>query len=89
MLGKLDVNPAFIAAERWAMNDGSYAKTANRQVLGVMNRFEFELEYVRERYGNDLMQQSLWRSDTLAGPLRGGTRTPREELLAMVEQKSM
>jgi hypothetical protein len=63
MLGKLDVSPAFIAAERWAMNEGSYAKTANRQVLGVMNRFEFELEYVRERYGNDLMQLSLWWSD--------------------------
>jgi len=89
MRGKLDVNPAFIAAERWAMNEGSYAKTANRQVLGVMNRFEFELEYVRERCGNDLMQLSLWQSDTLAGPLRGGTRTPREELLALVEQKSM
>jgi hypothetical protein len=73
------------------MNEGSYAKTANRQVLGVMNRFEFELEYVRERCGNDLMQLSLWQSDTLAGPLRGGTRTPREErqLLALVEQKSM
>jgi len=55
----------------------------------VMNRFEFELEYVRERYGNDLMQLSLWQSDTLAGPLRGGTRTPREELLELVEQKSM
>jgi hypothetical protein len=89
MLDKLGVNPAFIAAERWAMNDGSYAKTANRQVLGVMNRFEFELEYVRERYGNDLMQLSVWQSDTLAGPLRGGTRTPREELLELVEQKSM
>jgi hypothetical protein len=89
MLDKLGVNPAFIAAERWAMNDGTYARTANRQVLGVMNRFEFELEHVRERYGNDLMQLSLWQSDTLAGPLRGGTRTPREELLELVEQKSM
>lgn len=50
MLEILGVNPSFIAAERWAMNEGSCAKTANRQVLGVMNRFEFELEYVRERY---------------------------------------
>ena len=89
MLDRLDVNPAFIAAERWAMNEGSYAKTANRQVLGVMNRFEFELEYMRERYDDDLMQLSLWQSDTLAGPLRDGTRTPREELLELVEQKSM
>jgi hypothetical protein len=89
MLDRLDVNPAFIAAERWAMNEGSYAKTANRQVLGVMNRFEFELEYMRERYDDDLMQLSLWQSDTLAGPLRDGTRTPREELLAIVDQASM
>ena len=89
MLNNLDVNPAFIAAERWATNR-LFAKTANRQVLGLMNRFEFELEYVRERYsGNDLMQLSLWQSDTLAGPLRGGTRTPREELLELVEQKSI
>jgi hypothetical protein len=70
------------------MNDGSYAKTANRQVLGVMNRFEFELEYVRERYDDNLLQLSLWQCDLLAGPLRGGSRTPREELLTLVEQKS-
>ena len=88
MLEILGVNPSFIAAERWAMNEGSYAKTANRQVLGVMNRGEFELEYVRERYDDNLVQLSLWQSDLLAGPLRGGSRTPREELLTVVEQAS-
>jgi hypothetical protein len=88
MLEILCVNPSFIATERWAMNEGSYAKTANRQVLGVMNRFEFELEYVRERYDDNLLQLSLWQCDLLAGPLRGGSRTPREELLTLVEQKS-
>ena len=70
------------------MNEGSYAKTANRQVLGVMNRFEFELEYIRDRYDDDLLQLSLRQSDTLAGPLRGGSGTPREELLSVVEQAS-
>ncbi len=89
MLEILDVNPTFIAAERWAMYEGSYAKTANRQVLGVMNRFEFELEYVRERYDENLLRLSLWQSDLLAGPLRGGSRTPREELLTLIEQNSM
>lgn len=59
MLENLGVNPSFIAAERWAMNEGSYAKTANRQVLGMMNRFEFELEYVRERYDDNLLKLSL------------------------------
>jgi hypothetical protein len=88
LLGSLGVNPSFIAAERWAMNEGSYAKTANRQVLGVMNRFEFELEYIRDRYDDDLLQLSLRQSDTLAGPLRGGSGTPREELLSVVEQAS-
>jgi len=88
MLEILGVNPLFIATERWAMNEGTYAKTANRQVLGVMNRFEFELEYVRDRYDDNLLQLSLWQSDLLAGPLRGSTRTPREELLILTEQKS-
>ena len=88
MLEILCVNPSFSATERRAMNDGSYAKTANRQVLGVMNRFEFELEYVRERYDDNLLQLSLWQCDLLAGPLRGGSRTPRDELLTLVEQKS-
>jgi hypothetical protein len=89
LLERLGVNPSFIAAERGTMNDASYAKTANRQVLGVMNRFEFELKYICERYDEDLMQLSLWQSDILAGPLRGGTRTPREELFALVDQSSL
>jgi hypothetical protein len=72
-------------AERWAMSEGSYVKTANRQVIGVMNRFE----YVRECYDDDLLLLSLRQSDTLAGPLRGGTRTPREELFALVEPSSL
>ncbi len=88
MLESLGASPLFIAEERWAMNEGSFAKTANRQVLGVMNRFEFELEYVRERYDADLLQLSLWQADTLAGPLRGGTRTPKEELTSLIDQRS-
>ena len=88
MLEILGVNPLFIATERWAMNEGTYAKTVNRQVLGVINRFEFELEYVRDHYDDNLLQLSLWQSDLLAGPLRGSTRTPREELLILTEQKS-
>jgi len=88
MLESLGASPSFIAEERWAMNEGSFAKTANRQVLGVMNRFEFELEYVRERYDADLLQLSLWQADTLAGPLRGGTRTPKEELFSLIDQRS-
>ena len=67
MLEILGVNPTFIAAVRWAMNEGSYAKAASRQVLGVMNRFEF----VRERYDENLLKLSPWQSDLLAGPLSG------------------
>lgn len=87
MLESLGASPLFIAEEQWAMSEGSFAKTANRQVLGVMNRFEFELGYVRERHDADLLQLSLWQADTLAGPLRGGTRTPKEELFSLIGQK--
>jgi hypothetical protein len=89
LLESLGVSPSFIATERWAMSEGSYAKTASRQILGVMNRYEFELEYIRDHFHDDLLQLSLRQSDTLAGPLHGGTRTPREELLALVDQSSL
>ena len=46
ILKVLGVNAAFVASERWAMSEASSSKTANRSVLGVMNRLEFELDYV-------------------------------------------
>jgi len=71
ILKMLGVNTAFIASERWAMSEASFSKSANRSVLGVMNRLELEMEYVRDRVGEDLLELSLYLSDQLFGPLRG------------------
>ena len=85
ILKVLGMNAAFVASERWAMSEASFSKTANRSVLGVMNRLEFELDYVRDRVGPDLQDLSLWMSDRLVGPLRGSEfRTPQEKLTEIV-----
>ena len=82
----LGVSTAFIAYERWAMSEASFSKTANRSVLGVMNRLELEMDYVRDRVGDDLLALSLHMSDHLVGPLRRTEfRTPQEKLLDVVE----
>ena len=44
ILKLLGVNAAVVASERWAMSEANFSKTANRSVLGVMNRLEFELD---------------------------------------------
>ena len=68
------------------MSEAGFSKTANRSVLGVMNRLEFEMGYVRDRVGDDLLELSLHVSDHLVGPLRGTQfRTPQEKLLDVVE----
>jgi len=89
ILKVLGVSAAFIASERWAMSEASFSKTANRSVLGVMNRLEFEMDYVRNRVGDDLLELSLFMSDHLVGPLRGTEfRTPREKLMDVVEAQA-
>ena len=85
ILKVLGVNTAFIASERWAMSESSFSKTSNRSVLGVMTRLEFELDYIRDRVGDDLLDLSLYMSDHLVGPLRGAEfRTPQEKLKDVV-----
>ena len=71
------------------MSEASFSKTANRSVLGVMNRLEFELDYVRDRVGEDLLELSIDMSNHLVGPLRGTEfRTPREKLMDVVESQT-
>jgi hypothetical protein len=89
ILKVLGVSAAFIASERWAMSEASFSKTANRSVLGVMNRLELELDYVRDRVGEDLLELSIDMSNHLVGPLRGTEfRTPREKLMDVVESQT-
>ena len=85
ILKVLGVNAAFVASEHWAITEARFSKTANRSVLGVMNRLEFDLDYVSDRGGQDLQDLSLWMSDRLVGPLRGSEfRTPQEKLTEIV-----
>jgi hypothetical protein len=79
ILTVLEVNASFIASEQWAVSESRFSKTPNRSVVGVMNRLEFELDFVRDRVGSDLQVLSLWMSDRLVGPLRGSEfKTPQE-----------
>lgn len=85
MLRAVGVSAEFVAKERWLMNEGSYAKTANRSVLGVMNRYELELDSEQVRGGGDLLQISLWLAETLVGPLRNYSQTPLEALHKLID----
>jgi hypothetical protein len=89
ILKLLGVSAGFIASEHWAMSDASFSKTANRSVLGVMNRLELEMNYVRDRVGEDLLELSLCMSDHLVGPLRGTEfRTPQEKLMDVAQAQA-
>jgi hypothetical protein len=41
----LGIDPRFVVAEQEAMHDMTLAKTASRQVIGVMNEFAFMAEH--------------------------------------------
>jgi hypothetical protein len=41
----LGIDPRFVVAEQGAMHDMTLAKTASRQVIGVMNEFAFMAEH--------------------------------------------
>jgi len=89
LLRVLEVSVAFVASERWAMSEASFSKTANRSVLGVMNRLEFELGFARDRVGQDHQDLSLWMSDRPVGPLRGTEfRTPQEKMMEIVHAQA-
>ena len=75
VLNALGIDPLFVAAESRAMDTAVLAKTASRQVLGVMNEFTFMAEHsVRTGYSDpgDLLGLSCWLADTIVGPLTKG-----------------
>ena len=89
ILKVLGVNTAFIATERWAMSEARLSKTANRSMLGIMNRLEMELDRVRDHVGEDLVDLSLYMSDHLVGPLGGSeSRTPQDKLMEIVQSRA-
>ena len=68
----LGIDPRFVAAEQESMCDVTLAKTASRQVLGVMNEFAFMAEHsisTGQCDQFDLLDLSVWLANTIVGPL--------------------
>ncbi|MEQ8718081.1 MAG: hypothetical protein RIE08_10790 [Acidimicrobiales bacterium] len=85
LLDAMEVPLEFILRETAAMESASYAKTANRSVVGSMNDFVFLAEhYLAGGFPLDLMALSLRMAGTPCGPLRKGHGFPDLEVKALV-----
>jgi hypothetical protein len=84
VMGALGVDPRFVHAETLEMSSVVLAKTASRQVLGVMNEFAFMAEHTigtGRSDSDDLLGLSVWLADTIVGPIsRDDGSTPRGAL---------
>jgi hypothetical protein len=88
LLDALGTDPRFVEHEIRSMGEGTYAKTADRSVLGVMNEFAAHANEVRgDRCANaDLLALSLLLADTPTRPLYKRHVSPNRELAALVDQ---
>ena len=85
VLNRLGVDPRFVAAERDAMQQGVYAKTRDRSLIGMLNEFSFLAGVHRDHDGQaDLTGMALRLATTPCGPLHKRQITPECELLALV-----
>ncbi len=85
VLTELNLRADVIAAEHTQMHDVTIAKTASRQVLGVINEFTVHADAAINHGWNpdDLIGLSARVSDVLISPLgarRGDYGTPRDAL---------
>jgi len=69
-----------IAQEIWRMDEVTYAKTANRSLVGMLNEFSFLADCWRPRFGEDLVVLSQKLAETPCGPLRKGPISPDRAL---------
>lgn len=72
VLGALGIDPRFVESESTEMNAAVLAKTASRQVLGVMNEFAFMAEHsisTGRSDPTDLLGLSVWLANTIVGPI--------------------
>ncbi len=72
VLGALGIDPRFVDSESTEMNSSVLAKTASRQVLGVMNEFTFMAEHTFSTGRSDpadLLGLSVWLANTIVGPI--------------------
>ena len=71
-----------ISQEIWRMTEVTYAKTANRSVVGMLNEFRFWADCWRPRFDEDLLTLSLKLAETPCGPLRKRPVAPDRALWA-------
>lgn len=72
VLGALGLDPRFVESESTEMSSALLAKTASRQVLGVMNEFTFMAEHTistGRSDSTDLLGLSVWLANTIVGPI--------------------
>ena len=72
VMNRFGIDPRFVDAEVNEMTSTALAKTASRQVLGVMTEFAFMAEHTIKTGRsdpNDLLGLSCWLADTIVGPL--------------------
>jgi hypothetical protein len=82
-----DVDRDFVAAERAQMDEGVYARTASRSLLGIMNEFTHESRLMYQRLGpGGLLRISLELAGTPCTPLSKSHAFPDLELQASVSQ---
>lgn len=72
VLDALGIDPRFVEAELAEMSSVVLAKTASRQVLGVMNEFTFMAEHTISTGRSDpadLIGLSVWLAKSIVGPI--------------------
>lgn len=72
VLGALGIDPRFVDSEVTEMSSAVLAKTASRQVLGVMNEFTLMAEHTISTGRSDpadLLGLSVWLANTIVGPI--------------------
>ena len=80
-----EVDRSFVASETAELWDGTYAKTASRSILGIINEFTYLGGFMRDELGpDDLLQIALELSETPCGPLYKRCVSPDRELRAVV-----
>ena len=72
VLSALGVDPRFVESESTEMRSAVLARTASRQVLGLMNEFAFMAQHTISTDRSDpadLVGLSVWLANTIVGPI--------------------
>jgi len=86
VLEALGVGTDVVLQETTAMADVSFAKTANRSVVGSMNEFAYQAEFRNAEGLHDLTAMAVYLADMPCGPLFKTYVTPRDALRAAIAE---